>query len=188
MWARVARLVAARPRVIWVAMSAGLLAMTFGLGSLNAGGLSNAGKYVNKVDSVAGAEVVARHFPAGTGTPAIVIANASAADQVDSRIAGTPGVAEVSEPVTAAGLVQYEATLRDPVDSKAAQQTIERLRDTVHKVPDAEAKVGGRTAIDLDTNRASDRDNKLIIPIVLAVIFLILVALLRAVVAPLLTM
>jgi RND superfamily putative drug exporter len=186
LWPRVARLVAARPRAIWVTVSAGLLAMTFGLGSLNTGGLNYAGQYVNEVDSVAGAEVAARHFPAGAGAPAIVIAQASAAEQVQRGISGTPGVAEVSKPVIAAGLVRYEATLSDPSDSEAARQTVERLRETVHDIPGAEARVGGRSAIKLDTDAAADRDNKVIIPIVLAVIFVILVALLRAVVAPLL--
>lgn len=186
LWARIARLVAARPRTIWVTVSAALLAMTFGLGSLNAGGLTNAGQYVTEVDSVVGADVAARHFPAGTGAPAIVVANAAAAEQVQRTLSGTPGVVEVSKPVVASGLVMYEATLSDPSDSAAARQTIETLRTTVHAIPAADAKVGGRTATKLDTDAAASRDNKVIIPIVLAVIFLILVALLRAVVAPLL--
>ena len=48
----------------------------------------------------------------------------------------------------------------------------------------AEAKVGGNTAINLDVARASAHDRDLIIPIILGVVFIIL-ALLRAVVAPL---
>jgi RND superfamily putative drug exporter len=55
----------------------------------------------------------------------------------------------------------------------------------LHRVPDADAEVGGGTAIVLDTARASASDNRLIIPVVLLVVFLILTLLLRAVVAPL---
>ncbi|MEU6036919.1 MMPL family transporter [Actinomadura sp. NPDC047616] len=187
-WSRVAGLVGRRSRVIWAVTSIGLVALVFGLGSLRAQGLSDAGQFVDKPDSVAGAEAVARHFPAGSGVPAVVIAKASASRQVAAAVSGTPGVAELSRPVTAAGLVQYEATLRDPADSKAAQRTVDRLRDAVHAVPGADAKVGGATATSLDTNRAADRDNLVIIPIVLAVVLLILVALLRALVAPLLMM
>jgi RND superfamily putative drug exporter len=187
-WSRIARLVSASPRVIWAVTAVGLAAMTLGLGSLKADGLSNAGQFVDKPDSIVGIEVVGRHFPAGSGSPAVVIANASAAPQVATAVTGTAGVAELGRPVTAGGLVQYEATLRDSADSKAAQQTIERLRTAVHAVPGADAKVGGDTATTLDINRAADRDNKVIIPIVLAVVFLILVALLRALVAPLLMM
>jgi RND superfamily putative drug exporter len=62
------------------------------------------------------------------------------------------------------------------------------LRAGLHAVPGADAKVGGTTATDLDINRAADRDNKVIIPIVLGVVFLILIGLLRALIAPLLMM
>ncbi|HEX2315104.1 MAG TPA: MMPL family transporter [Thermomonospora sp.] len=187
-WARVARLVGRRPRILAAVVSLGLLGMTLGLGSLKAEGLSDAGQFVDKPDSVVGGEVVARHYPAGSGAPAVIIGNASAAGPLASTIARTQGVAEVSRPVTAAGLVQYEATLSDRADSKAAQRTIDRLRDAVDTVPGADAKVGGTTATTLDINRAASRDNLVIIPIVLLVVFAILVALLRALVAPLLMM
>jgi RND superfamily putative drug exporter len=52
-------------------------------------------------------------------------------------------------------------------------------------VPGADAKVGGFTAIAHDIRAASDRDNRVIIPIVLLAVFLILALLLRALVAPL---
>ncbi|MFF5265393.1 MMPL family transporter [Actinomadura viridis] len=187
-WSRIARLVSARPRVLWAATSLVLVTMTLGLGSLKADGLSDAGQFVGKPDSIEGAEVVARHFPAGSGSPAVIIAKAPSSGPVAAAVTGTPGVADVSRPVTAGGLVRYEATLSDPADGRAAQRTIERLRDAVHAVPGAEAKVGGTTATTLDINRASARDNRVIIPIVLAVVLLILVALLRALVAPLLMM
>lgn len=185
-WSRIARLVSTRPRVIWAVMSLVLVGLTFGLGSLNAHGLSNAGQFVDKPDSIVGAEAVARHFPAGSGSPAVVIGKAGAAGPLADAIARTPGVADVGKPVTAAGFVQYEATLRDGADSAAAEHTIDALRANVHAVPDADAKVGGSTATTVDINRAATHDNWLIIPIVLGVVFLILVVLLRALVAPLL--
>jgi RND superfamily putative drug exporter len=185
-WSRVARLVSARPRIIWAVTSIALVALTFGLGSLNANGLSNAGQFVDKPDSIVGEEAVARHFPAGSGSPAIVIGKAGAADPLADTIARTPGVAEVGKPAVAAGYVQYEATLKDAADGKVAERTIDALRENTHAVPGADAKVGGTTATSLDIKRAADHDNKLIIPIVLGVVFLILMLLLRAVVAPLL--
>jgi RND superfamily putative drug exporter len=184
-WARVAKLVSARPRLIWMVTAAALIAMTFGLTSLHANGLSNAGQFVSKPDSVAGEAVVARHFPAGSGAPAVIIGDASTAGPLHDAIARTPGVAEVSAPVTAGSHVQYEAVLSVAADSKAAQDTIDRLRTVVHPL---HGKVGGQTASSLDMNRAASHDNKLIIPIVLAVVFLILILLLRSVVAPLLMM
>jgi RND superfamily putative drug exporter len=63
---------------------------------------------------------------------------------------------------------------------------VERLRTAVHAVPDADALVGGQSAIQLDVQTASRHDRTLIIPIVLVVIFIVLALLLRALVAPLL--
>ncbi|MEV0667456.1 MMPL family transporter [Actinomadura luteofluorescens] len=187
-WSRVAGMVGRRPRALWAVTMLGLIVLTLGLGSLKADGLSDAGQFTGKPDSVKGSEVIARHYAAGSGSPALVIGKAPASDQIAQAVRGTPGVAEVSAPVTADGLVKYEATLKDAADSQAARATIDRLRNAVHAVPSADAKVGGTTATYLDIKRASTRDNKVIIPIVLAVVLLILIALLRAVVAPLLMM
>ncbi|MDL4772469.1 MMPL family transporter [Actinomadura xylanilytica] len=187
-WSRIARLIGARSRLLWIATTVGLIALTFGLTSLKAEGLSDAGQFTGRPDSVAGSEALARHFPGGSGSPAVVIAEADAAGPVAAAIAGTAGIADPGRAVTANGLVKYEATLLDRADTRAAQNTIDRLRTAAHHVPGADAKVGGTTAINLDTKRASVRDNKVIIPVVLAVVLLILVLLLRALVAPLLMM
>jgi RND superfamily putative drug exporter len=55
----------------------------------------------------------------------------------------------------------------------------------VAAVPGADALVGGNTAINLDVQRAAAHDRNVIIPVVLAVVFIILALLLQAVVAPL---
>ena len=52
-------------------------------------------------------------------------------------------------------------------------------------VPGANAEVGGVTAVNLDVKRAVAHDRDLIIPLILAVVFVILGLLLRALVAPL---
>lgn len=187
-WSRIAGLVGRRPRALWAVTMLGLIVLTFGLSSLKADGLSYAGQFTSKPDSIKGSEAVVRHFTAGSGSPAVVIGKAPASDRIADTVRGTPGIAEVSAPATANGLVKYEATLKYPADSEAARTTIDRLRTAVHGIPSADAKVGGRTATSLDTRRASTRDNRVIIPIVLGVVFLILIALLRAVVAPLLMM
>jgi putative drug exporter of the RND superfamily len=56
----------------------------------------------------------------------------------------------------------------------------------VHAVPDADALVGGSSALVLDSMDASARDNVVVIPLVLLVVFVILALLLRALVAPIL--
>lgn len=81
--------------------------------------------------------------------------------------------------------VMLQATLTDAPDSRAAKNTVERVRELVKNI-DTFAMVGGPTAIQLDTLTASQHDRMVIIPVVLAVITVILMILLRAVVAPLL--
>ncbi|SHN75499.1 MMPL family transporter [Cryptosporangium aurantiacum] len=84
------------------------------------------------------------------------------------------------------GRIVVNATLADSYDSPAAYDTIERLRTAVHGVSGADAKVGGASAANLDVSTASVHDRNLIIPIVLAVIFVILAVLFRALLAPVL--
>ena len=67
----------------------------------------------------------------------------------------------------------------------AAFDIVEAARDQVHAVDGADALVGGGAAFYLDTKTASQRDNKVVIPLVLLVVLVILVLLLRALTAPL---
>lgn len=83
------------------------------------------------------------------------------------------------------GEVLLQATLTDAPDSEAAKSTVAALRREVKGVDDS-GKVGGVTAVQVDTNAASIRDRTLIIPMVLAAITLILMVLLRSVAAPIL--
>jgi putative drug exporter of the RND superfamily len=63
---------------------------------------------------------------------------------------------------------------------------VKDIREQVRAVPDAEALVGGWSAIYLDTQTASHRDNVVVIPVILLLVLLILIALLRAITAPVL--
>ncbi|MEU5778016.1 MMPL family transporter [Streptomyces venezuelae] len=192
LWARTGRRIDRRPRLIWGVTAATLALLSLGLLQLRAEGLSNADAFTDKPDSITGQEVLARHFPAGSGDPLVIVAGQAQDDAVVRVVRDTRGVVPASvarPPGTKAehdGKVLFEATLTDPSDSAAAKRTVERVRDAVHAVPDADARVGGGTAALLDMDRATAHDNKLIIPLVLAVVLLILAVLLRAVVAPLL--
>ena len=78
--------------------------------------------------------------------------------------------------------------LTDAPDTVAEYDTIKRVRTAVHAVSGAEAIVGGPSAENLDTEVTTSRDEKLVIPLVLAVVLIVLGLLLRAVVAPLVLM
>ncbi|SMQ14982.1 putative drug exporter of the RND superfamily [Streptomyces sp. Ag82_O1-12] len=191
-WARTGRRIARRPRMIWAVTALALAVCSLGLIQLRAEGIGNADAFTGKPDSITGQEISARYFPAGSGDPLVIVSNQAQAVQVGRAVAGTPGVVPQSlglPPGTRPafeGKVLFEATMTAPADSEAAKQTVERVRDAAHAVPDADAKVGGGTAALLDMDAATTHDNVLIIPLVLLVVLLILCGLLRALIAPLL--
>jgi len=133
---------------------------------------------------VVGETVSARHFPAGAGTPVVVIGNAAQSDQLQSTFAGVSGIVDVTDPVIGGDKAYLQGTMTASPDGSAGYATIDRVRDAVHAVAGADAKVGGGSAVNLDVQRAAHHDRDLIIPIVLVVVFLILALLLRALLAP----
>jgi len=198
-WGKVARFVGRRSRLVWLGTALVLGVFALGLVRLDAGGIPQTDAFIGATDSRTGQEVIADHFPAGTGSPAVVITRADRAADVTTAAQGVDGVAAVApysgegppgaaDPKVVDGLVRLDVTLDVPADSTEAQDVIRDLRQAVHAVPGADARVGGFTAIDLDVQTTSVRDRNVIIPLVLLVVFLVLVVLLRAVVAPLLLM
>jgi RND superfamily putative drug exporter len=186
LWARIGRRMARRPRLVWVVTAVVLGVMALGLTGLKAEGLQNKDAFRTKPESVAGDKVLGRHFPAGAGDPVQVIGRAEAAGQIRSGLAGSAGVTDVKPPVVKEGYAFVEGTLTTPADSQASFRTIDRLRDTMHAIPGADAKVGGGTAVNLDIQRATRHDRNLVVPLVLLVVLVILGLVLRAIVSPLL--
>src|SRR6266508_358524 len=184
-WARLGRRIARRPRGVWVVTALVLGAMALGLAALEANGLSFKDSFVDKPRSIVGEEVMDKHFPAGQGQPVVVIGKEAAASQLRQAVASTQGIAAVSDPVTRNGLARLEATLQAQPGTAAADATILGVREAVHAIEGADAKVGGLTAMNLDMSRANSHDNRLIIPLVLLAVLVILAVLLRAIVAPL---
>jgi putative drug exporter of the RND superfamily len=182
-WARVGRRIAIRPRLVWVVTAVILGAMALGLTGLKASGLTTAQGFRHTPDSVVGQTVIDQHFPAGAGQPVIVIGNQAHAAALLAAVKATPGITGVTG-TSKAGHAYLTGTLTTAPDSQAAYNTIDRIRTAVHAVPGANALVGGNTAINLDVKNASAHDRTVIIPVILAVVFLILALLLRALIAP----
>ncbi|TQN43134.1 RND superfamily putative drug exporter [Blastococcus colisei] len=185
LWARVGSAVRPRPRVVWIVTSAALLVACLGVFTLNAKGLSQAESFRGTPESVVGQEVAARHFPAAAGDPLYVLTSAGTAEEVASAVAANDGIGSTADPLIIGDTALIEATLADPADSQAAYDSVDALRSELDDVGDGEALVGGNTAINLDVQTASQRDNRVIIPLIMAVVLLVLGVLLRAVVAPL---
>ncbi|HYO20135.1 MAG TPA: MMPL family transporter, partial [Dermatophilaceae bacterium] len=138
----------------------------------------------NTPDSVVGEQVLARHFPAGSGQPVVVIARADHAPEVKAAMENVKGISGVAPPVVKEDRALLAGTLTAAPDSQTAIDTVDRVRDAIHQVDGAEAIAGGDSATRGDTLKASSDDNKLIIPLILLVILVILMILLRALVAP----
>jgi RND superfamily putative drug exporter len=186
-WARIGAGIARRPRMVWLVTAVALGAMAFGLTGLNADNLfQNKDVLRSKPEAVTGEQALDRHFPAGSGDPVQVIGRSTAAPQLRAALAGTPGGSSISAPVTRDGLTYFEGTLTSGTDSQASFATVDRLRSRVHAIAGADGLVGGGSAINLDTQRASRHDRDLVVPFVLVVVFIILTVVLRALVAPLL--
>ncbi len=185
-WGRVGRRIAARPRMTWVVTSVALGLATLAVVQLDATGLRQSEQYYGEPEAVKGEKVLAEHFPAGSGQPVDVVTDVDAADEVAEVVAGTPGITSVAEPVVKEGTAWIAATLEDGPDTVAARDTVAEVRDRIHEVEGAGAQAGGSTAITADILAAADRDNRVIIPVVLVVVFLILAVLLRAILAPVL--
>jgi RND superfamily putative drug exporter len=187
-WLRVAQLVERRPRAVWIGITAVLLVFAAFLPTLKASGVEQTKLFLVAEESVTGQDVLAAHFPAGVGSPVVIIGPAVSVQQIVQVARSVPGVASADAGAKVVnGLVEVDGVLSAAGDSKAAERTVVALRSRLHAaVPGT--KVGGFTAIQYDVQRTSERDRSVIIPIVLVVILLVLMLLLRAVLAPVLLM
>lgn len=213
-WPKIGRLVARRPRMVWALSTLVLLGASVGMLQLNANGVSMSHFVIGESQARDGQTVLGEHFPAGSGTPAIIIApeaqwKAAAntlvtADGVDSvsvlsadspsgtlpvttagiQPLGPPGT-PIGDPTVKNGNVMLQATLDYAGDSAEAESTVAALRVSLAESSPG-TLVGGTTAVALDTNVAAIHDRNLIIPLVLVAITLILMLLLRSILAPVL--
>ncbi|TDU88562.1 RND superfamily putative drug exporter [Kribbella voronezhensis] len=192
LWGRVSGLVGRSPRKVWAVSALALIACGAFLPTFKAQGISQEDLFLNKVESVTGQEELAKHFDAGAGTPVQILTSEDQAARVVETAMKVDGVASASAstapgvpPKIVAGKVLVQATLKVPADSPDATKVVKHLRTELDQVsPDV--LVGGNTAINLDVMDASNRDLKVIIPAILAVIFVVLMLLLRSVVAAIL--
>jgi len=184
-WARIGDRVARGPQRVMVGSIAVLLVFCAGFAFFSTE-LTAEDSYTYEVESVEGQYLLERSFPSGaTGPTEIVVAEPGEVPSVRRAVAAVDGVESVSGPVASGPpgtLVQ--ATLEPIPYSTAAFDLVEPMREAAHRVsPDT--LVGGPSAVEFDVRDAAGRDSVVIPPIILVVIFLILIALLRAVVAPL---
>lgn len=198
-WAKLGRGVSKRPRTVAVVGVLVLGALALGSTGLKIG-LSSTEQFMKKPEAVAGIELLSKSFPAGTTNPTVVVANLDKVDEVASALTNIEGVASVKiaqkveitstgpvyETLTDGKIAKIEVVLDGASRSEEAYQTIRDIRAEVKTIDGADALVGGQDAQSLDVKSAYAHDQALIIPMILALVFIVLILLLRSLVAPIL--
>ena len=196
-WGKVAALVGKRPRWSWAVSTVILVIMAWGVGTLNANGISTVDSFVNQdTKPLVGLRVLQEHGLVPPTVDATIVMKAESLNDVADVAKSVDGIAAVTPrasfdtglpvPLVADGWSVLDVTFDAMESSVDQQRVLGELRDAVHAVPGAEALVGGSMGAEYDVQQSSRHDRNLIIPVILAVITLILMALLRSVFAPLL--
>lgn len=189
LWRRVAQTVVRKPIRVLAAGLALVSVMIGGLATTQVG-LTQTERFRVASESAEGLTVLAEHFPAGEAQPHVVLTRTGEVEEVQERIADLPGVIRV-HPVDSTGdtvdswthlMVVGESGPGTP-ESLALVQS---LRGEVHAVDGADAIVGGPVAVDVDARAGAETDLGLIVPLVLGVSLVVLIALLRSLLAPVL--
>jgi RND superfamily putative drug exporter len=177
--------IARRPRRVWVAGSLVLVVLSLGVLDVDTG-LTNGNSFRGDVESVQGQENLARSFPAGASAPTnVIVPDRARADAVRTALEGEREiVAQVGPAQQGPPGTRFDVALRgDPYSVESADQ-VPALRRVVREAGGASALVGGATAESYDYRQAASRDNLVILPIALLVVFVILAVLLRSLLAP----
>jgi RND superfamily putative drug exporter len=184
-WHRLGTLVSRKPVVVAIIGALVLGALALGTTQIKVG-LAQTERFTSVPEAVLGQEVIAEAFSAGSGSPAAVITKASFAEEVAEAAASVDGVVSATIGETNGEITQVDVVLDAAAETPESFAAIDALRAELSGFAGADAIVGGLDAQSLDVNRAQQADQDLVIPLILALVFLVLVLLLRALVAPIL--
>ncbi len=210
LWARVGHVIARRP--VLFSIGSAILAIGLALPALGIQtGLTANERFLTKPGAVTGIEILSDKFDQFKGSPVTLMTPDDNVEAVQNYlddhsdvlveipapialgaptgppiIAPTPGPSFSTVGPSHGGWTQISATLDAETESDAAKAAITTFRADLGSIGDGRTLVGGTDAQALDTQRAIEADQQLIFPAVLAVVFIILVIVLQALVAPLL--
>jgi RND superfamily putative drug exporter len=184
-WARLGTRVSKRPVTVAIVGVAILGALAVGGNGVTIG-IPETEQFRVKPEAVTGIEVLAEAFPAGTSAPARVVANNDQAEDVVSAALTLDVVASAEVVNFNDSQSQIDVVLDAEGGSDEAYAAIGELREAVQGVSGASALVGGDDATRLAVKQAYERDQLLVIPLILLLVFIVLVLLLKAILAPVL--
>ncbi|WP_078491812.1 MMPL family transporter [Streptomyces yerevanensis] len=169
-------------RPLTVLAGGAVLLGALALGTLNLPGtIKQEDSFTNKPEAVAAMETLAKAYPEQGTQPISVIAPTDRADAALADIRDTAGVESAERDRSGDGWTEISVLAAAPPESPGETRTIEDLRDRLDG-----SYVGGVSAEQIDLKDTNASDTKVVVPLVLASVLLILIALLRSLVAPLL--
>jgi RND superfamily putative drug exporter len=184
-WARLGALVSRKPVAV-VAIGVVLLGgLSVGVTQIRTG-LAQTEIFISEPEAVRGQNLIADSFAAGSGSPTTVIVNADFAEEARDVAANVAGVDSATVGETDGSITEVSVVLAAAAETEAAFETVRDLRADLGQIDGADALVGGLDAQALDVATATQADQDLVIPLILALVFLVLMILLRSLLAPLL--
>ena len=184
-WAKLGTGVSKRPVTVAIIGVAILGGLTLGSTGVTIG-IPETEQFRVKPEAVVGIEVLGEAFPAGESSPTQIVANNDFAEDV-VQAALTLNIVASAEVVNSNDTMsRIDVVLDAEGGSEEAYVAIVDLREAVQGVAGANALVGGDDATRLAVKQAYERDQLLVIPLILILVFIVLVVLLRALLAPIL--
>lgn len=181
-WYHIAQKVQKRPvttllagSVILIVLACGMIGTTFGL--------SQTEQFTTQTESVDGLHVLEKHYSAGMASPITIVAEKQNAPEVHRILDASNDVASVRpDPLDIGNWMRWTVIGKNEPSTPGALDTITNLRTQLGN----KALVGGADAESYDQANTTRHDLKVAIPLILLIVFLMLVIVLRALVAPIL--
>ncbi len=185
-WAKMARVVSQGRRPVWISGLALLGCASVGLLTVNTN-VSTLSELSPSAPSVQGYTLLGRTFPPGEVSPVdVVVTDKKDVSVVRRAFARLPITAALGPVERAGSLTRFDLVLAVKPTGRTGFAAIRELRATGSAVASTHVIIGGQSAEDYDTALASHRDTLVIVPSVLAVVLIVMWALLRALLGPVL--
>jgi RND superfamily putative drug exporter len=144
------------------------------------GSLAQEDSFTDRPESVSAMRTLADAYPERSSQPISVVTPTDSAEKTLAEARTTRGVAAVERGRSADGWTELSVFTQDAPETAGETATIKTLRAGLDG-----SYVGGPSAQQLDLEDTNARDRTVVVPLVLATVLLILIALLRSLVAPL---
>lgn len=160
LWRSVGSLISRRPRLTWIVTLVLLLAAVAALPTLKASGLPQTDFLLgSNIQSVDGQKALGEHFDAGTGSPAVIIADESNYTEVEKIAQDTSGISTVSVyPDGEKTQAAFEEAMKKAVAESIATRTplVVPTVTPVPKVVDGKVLINATLEYQADSAQAED--------------------------------